>query len=75
MTLAECPTGADLRVLGVALEPAVRLRLREIGVHDGAVLRLSRRGAFGGRVVAVGASRIALDGATARLVHVEPLPV
>ncbi len=74
MTLAECPADADLRVVGVALDPAVRLRMREIGVHDGAVVRVWRRSAFGGRVVAVGSSRIALDAGTARRVHVEALP-
>lgn len=73
MTLAECPAHADFRVVALAAEPSVRLRLREVGLHDGAVLRVWRRAA-GGRVVGVGGARIALDAGTARLVHVEALP-
>lgn len=71
MTLAESPAGADVRVVALRLEPTVRLRMREIGLHDGAVVRTWRRSAFGGRVVTIGASRVALDAATARLVEVE----
>lgn len=73
MTLAESPAHAELRVLTMRVEPAVRLRMREMGLHDGTVVRSWRRAAFGGRVVAVGTSRIALDAATARRVDVEAL--
>ena len=74
MTLAESPAGAQVRLLDVAVDPASRLRMREVGLRDGAVVRVGRRAAFGGRVVVVAGSRIALDAATARAVAVAPLP-
>lgn len=73
MTLAEIPAHTAVRVVGIAVEPALRLRMREIGLRDGAVLRVWRRTPFGGRVVGVGGARIALDGETARRVHVEAI--
>lgn len=71
MNLSESPDHAVLRVTALALAPAVVLRLREIGLRDGSVVRVWRRTPFGGRVVGVGGARIAIDGETARRVHVE----
>jgi ferrous iron transport protein A len=70
VTLADLPATADVRVLNLAVEPSVRLRMREIGLRDGAVVRVWGTTAFGGRVVVLGGSRIALDAATARAVEV-----
>jgi ferrous iron transport protein A len=71
MTLAESPAEVDVRLVNVAVDPASRLRMREVGLCDGALVRVGRSAAFGGRVVAVAGSRIALDAATARSVEVD----
>jgi ferrous iron transport protein A len=65
-----CPVGVDLTVVAVTVPPAVRLRLREIGLRAGTTLRVTHRAAFGGRVVAVGSTRLAVDGATAARIEV-----
>jgi ferrous iron transport protein A len=61
------------RVVGVELDPGRVLRLRELGIVPGAVVRVTHRAAFGGRVVAVGATRFAVDAGTARSLRVEML--
>jgi ferrous iron transport protein A len=71
MTLRESPPGAQLRVTCVRLPAAAALRLHEMGIRLGTLAHVTQRAAFGGRVVAVGASRYALDGATAALIDVE----
>ncbi len=71
MTLSETPADAVVRVVGLRLEPADLLRVREIGLCHGAVLRVWRRTPFGGRVIGLGGSRIAVDGDTAARVQVE----
>ncbi len=45
----------------------------EIGLQAGAVVHVTHRGPSGGRVVAVGGTRLALDAATAARIEVEAL--
>ena len=47
------------------------LRMREIGLRPGGTVRVTQRAAFGGRVVAIGAARLAVDGETAGCIDVE----
>ena len=75
MTLAESPAHCDVRVVQVRASDGLRLRLGELGVQDGATLRVWKRLAFGARVVVVGGSRLALDAGTAAGVEVDPLTV
>lgn len=70
MTLRDCPRGVRVVVDDVDLDDRHRFRLREIGLARGVELRVVQRGVFGGRVIAFGDERIALDGDTARAVHV-----
>lgn len=70
MTLRDCPRGVRVVVDDVDLDDRHRFRLREIGLARGVELRVIQRGVFGGRVIAFGDERIALDGGTARAVHV-----
>jgi ferrous iron transport protein A len=73
MDLGDCGPGDAVRVLDVALDDGMRRRCRELGLRPGVVVHVTHRAAFGGRVVAVGADRFALDGRTCGQVAVEPL--
>lgn len=68
------PADAVVRVVALQVDTPDLLRLREIGLRDGALLRVCRCTPFGGRVIGVGGSRIALDGDTAARVQVEAVP-
>lgn len=70
MDLGSCAVGTDVEVVGVSAPPSARLRMREVGLRVGSVVRVTQQGPFGGRVVAVGASRIAVDRATATRIEV-----
>lgn len=67
--LSACPAGLDVEILEVALPPAVRLRMRELGLRVGATVRVLP-GPFGGRVLALGPQRMAVDARTAALIRV-----
>ncbi|ASR55793.1 FeoA family protein [Cellulomonas sp. PSBB021] len=73
MDLAACDPGSSVRVVHVDLDETARRRLRTFGLAVGAVLHVTHRGGFGGRVVGVGADRLALDAGTCRRVSVEPV--
>jgi len=73
MDLAACDPGSSVRVVHVDLDETARRRLRTFGLAVGAVLHVTHRGGFGGRVVGVGADRLALDAGTCRRVRVEPV--
>lgn len=65
-TLLDAAIGTPV-VLGQPDVPAaLRLRLAEIGIRRGQVVSAMRRTTGGGRIVAVGRARIALDRATCR---------
>ncbi len=70
MTLRDCPRAMRVVVDGIDLDERHRFRLCEIGLAPGAGLRVVQRSAFGGRVVAFGNERVAVDGGTARAVRV-----
>ena len=70
MHLGECPFATDLEVLAVLMAGPVGLRMHEVGLRAGATVRVTQRSPFGGRVIGIGASRIALDAATAALIEV-----
>lgn len=74
MLLSDCPLGADLTV--VALDPGCGdcLRMRELGLRVGTCVRVTHRGPAGSRVVAVGATRVALDSLTAAQIEVAAAP-
>ncbi len=70
MHLADCPLDIDVTVL--AVDPACEacLRMRELGLRVGTCIRVTHRGPAGARVVAVGASRVAVDALTASRIAV-----
>lgn len=69
-TLADCPRNADATITNIDLDERHRFRLLELGLRVGTDLRVTQHGSFGGRVIARGAERIALDGGTARRIHI-----
>lgn len=75
MTLIESPIDAELCVTGIRLPAPAAFRLMEMGIRLGTVARVTQRGSFGGRVIAVAGSRYALDGGTVALIDVEPVAV
>jgi len=62
-----------VRLTAVALGPADRLRLAELGLRPGAVVTVRRRMAGGARLLGLGTSRIAVDPRIARALAVEDL--
>lgn len=71
--IAACTAGDVVRLTGVGLAAADRLRLAELGLRVGAVVTVAGRTAGGGRILAFGHSRVALDGRTAARLAGEPL--
>jgi len=72
--LTTFPAGHEARIVALDAEPALALRMSELGLRVGAVVRVVHHARGGGRVVAVGADRIALDVAACRGVHLAPVP-
>ena len=61
-----------LRVLRDGGNEAVVRRLAELGIRPGAVLTAVQKTPGGGRVVAIGDGRLALDKVTLRALHICP---
>ncbi len=70
MFLSALPPGGSARIRSVSTDSGVVLRLREMGLRPGALVRMNGHGAGGSRIVTVGAARIAIDGVTAGLIDV-----
>ncbi|BDR53828.1 hypothetical protein KIM372_17350 [Bombiscardovia nodaiensis] len=70
-SLRTCPLGVDIEICRIDLGEAYRFRLGELGFREHETIRVIQKANFGGRVVAHGSERIALDGATARHIFVQ----
>ncbi len=70
MNLGQWPVGTEGRVVAIDLEQSMRLRLGELGLRPGSSFRVTHLAAFGGRVVAIGADRFAVDAATCGRIEV-----
>lgn len=66
MELGKVPLGATVTLTATDGHPR-RRRLAEIGLRPGAVVRVLHRSAGGGRVLAVGDVRVAVDRSALRL--------
>lgn len=73
MNLTQWPVAVAGRVERLDLAPDLRHRFGELGLRVGVTLTITHRGAFGGRVLALGADRFALDAATCARIHVTEL--
>lgn len=72
MRLSACPTGSRARLSTIDVDPSYRLRLEELGMRPGAEFRLANRAAFGGVVINIAGTRIAVDRRSARRIEVDP---
>ncbi len=72
MQLLALAPGTRAHVRAVSADSTAVLRLREMGVRPGALLRLTARGASGARIVSIGAARLAIDAETCALIEVDP---
>ncbi|MGW3499028.1 FeoA family protein [Streptomyces sp. NPDC001020] len=72
MHLRDCAPGDRLTLRRLRVRADERLRLLELGFVPGAPLHVVARGATGGLLVGLGDARVALDGATAGALLVEP---
>ncbi|MCN9243806.1 ferrous iron transport protein A [Streptomyces sp. RY43-2] len=72
MRLRDCAPGDRLTLRRLRVRAGERLRLLELGFVPGALLHVIARGATGGLLVGLGDARVALDGATAGALLVEP---
>lgn len=71
MTLNQCPLRVKARIVDIAVDQSYQLRLQELGVRGGAEFTAVNRSAFGGVVINIGGTRIAVDRGSARRMVVE----
>ncbi|KFI57230.1 Ferrous iron transport protein A [Bifidobacterium gallicum DSM 20093 = LMG 11596] len=71
LTIRNCPLHVDATITGIRLDARHRFRMLELGLRVGTTVRVTQRSNAGGRVVARGAERIALDGATANSIMLD----
>ncbi len=74
MDLDEAPVGAAVRILRTSGPSQERLRLAELGVRPGEQVLVLQRTSGGGRILALGDCRIAVDRPTARSIAIIDLP-
>jgi ferrous iron transport protein A len=74
MQLHTCAPGAEVEVVALGLHESAQLRAGELGLRVGSRVRVLHRGPLGARVIALGGSRLAIDGATAAGVEVRVRP-
>ncbi|PAU69182.1 Ferrous iron transport protein A [Bifidobacterium italicum] len=72
LTVENCPLDEDMAITAIDVDERHRFRMLELGLRAGTVIRVVQRANFGGRVVARGTERIALDGRTASRITVAP---
>lgn len=70
MCLLDCPLGQAATLCNVAADPALRRRLAELGLRCGMRVTATQRTSGGGRVVAAGDARLALDRTSAAALQV-----
>ncbi len=69
--LSKCPTNARARLTRIDIDPRHQLRLQELGLRTGAEFNLTNRAAFGGVVMNIAGTRVAVDRRSARHIEVE----
>jgi ferrous iron transport protein A len=71
MLLKDVRKGQAVEVVSVDLAEDQCFRLREMGISPGSKLQVSQRSAFGSRIIARGAERIAVDAKCAKCIQVK----
>ena len=73
MRLAECPTRVALRLTEIELPQRSLLRMQEIGLRIGAETTIIQRAGFGGLILNIAGSRVAVDHRSAKKILAEPV--
>ena len=73
MKLKECPKHTKARIVEVDVEAPFKLRLQELGMRIGSEFTVVNRAAFGGRVINIAGTRIAVDHRNAGQISIELL--
>lgn len=71
MKLAKCPERIKARIVEVDVDAPFKLRLQELGMRPGSEFTVVNRAAFGGRVINIAGTRIAVDHRNAGQITVE----
>ncbi len=66
MKLNQCPLRVRGEIIDVDVEPKYGLRLQELGIRPGAQFVAVNKAAFGGVVLNIGGTRVAVDRASSR---------
>ncbi|MCF2711643.1 MAG: FeoA family protein [Schaalia hyovaginalis] len=69
--LSKCPRNSHGRLVRIDVDPAHRLRLQELGLRPGTEFYLANRAAFGGVVLNIAGTRVAVDARSAKRIDVE----
>ncbi len=69
--LSECRRGDRGHLTSVAVQPCYQLRVQELGLRPGAQFVVTNRATFGGIVLNVGGTRVAVDVRSSKLIDVE----
>ena len=71
MKLAECPMRTRLRLTSINLPVKNLLRMHELGLRPGSEAVVTQHAGFGGLVLNVAGSRVAVDHRSAKLIEAE----
>lgn len=73
MKLRECPMRTALRLTAVSLPAKNQLRLQELGIRPGSEAVVTQKAGFGGLILNLAGSRVAVDHRSAGLIEAEVL--
>lgn len=71
MQLSKCAINTRARLVSADIAPEYRLRFQELGLRNGIEFHVTNKAAFGGVVINVAGTRIAVDRRSARNMDVE----
>ena len=74
MKLSECPMRTKLRLTAINLPAKNLLRMQELGLRPGSEAVVTQHAGFGGLVLNVAGSRVAIDHRSARVIEADILP-
>lgn len=73
MVLTQCPTRVALRLTKIELPQRNLLRMQEIGLRVGTEATIIQHAGFGGLVLNIAGSRVAIDHRSAKKILAEPV--
>lgn len=73
MKLCECPMRTRLRLTAIKLPSKNMLRMQELGLRPGSEAVVTQHAGFGGLILNIAGSRVAIDHRSARIIEAEVL--